>query len=115
VLYRATWLRTNQSGLLISKVELGAKVQAGQPLGTVRDPLTGAESTITATLPGKVIGLALNQQVMPGYAVYHLGVESSEAEVMLSGLKPRLFGRAETPDSASENVDEEVEEELTDN
>jgi uncharacterized protein len=115
VLYRATWLRTNQSGLLISKVELGAKVQAGQPLGTVRDPLTGAESTITATLPGKVIGLALNQQVMPGYAVYHLGVESSEAEVMLSGLKPRLFGRAETPDTASENVDEEVEEELTDN
>ena len=72
---------------------MGDKVKAGQPLKTVRDRLSGAESVILASLPGKVIGLALNQQVMPGYAVYHLGVESSEAEVMLSALKPRLLSR----------------------
>ncbi len=104
VLYRATWLRTNQSGLLISKVNLGDKVQSGQPLGTVRDPLSGAESVILATLPGKVIGLALNQQVMPGYAVYHLGVESSEAEVMLSALKPRLLSRGSASDAEPTNT-----------
>jgi uncharacterized protein len=116
VLYRARWLRTNQSGLLISKVALGDKVRAGQTLGTVRDPLTGAESGVIATLPGKVIGLALNQQVMPGYAVYHLGVESSEAEVMLSALKPRLLSRggAESVDASAE-LGQEDEEDAVDN
>ena len=116
VLYRSTCLRTNQSGLLISKVELGDKVNAGQPLGTVRDRLSGAESVILASLPGKVIGLALNQQVMPGYAVYHLGVESSEAEVMLSALKPRLLSRgiaavtqaADRTQDPDSNEDEDV-------
>ncbi len=110
VLYRATWLRTNQSGLLISKVNLGDNVQAGQPLGTVRDPLSGAESVILASLPGKVIGLALNQQVMPGYAVYHLGVQSSEAEVMLSALNPRLLSRGgvETAVAGEEEEDEDI-------
>ena len=116
VLYRATWLRTNQSGLLISKVNLGDKVQAGQPLGTVRDPLSGAESTILASLPGKVIGLALNQQVMPGYAVYHLGVESSEAEVMLNALNPRLLSRGSASDVESEDAlqDSDEDEDVSD-
>lgn len=117
VLYRATWLRTNQSGLLISKVNLGDKVQSGQPLGTVRDPLSGAESVILATLPGKVIGLALNQQVMPGYAVYHLGVESSEAEVMLSALKPRLLSRGAAdgvPANSMPDSDTDEDEDVND-
>ena len=118
MLYRSTWLRTNQSGLLISKVELGDKVQAGQPLGTVRDPLSGAESVILASLPGKVIGLALNQQVMPGYAVYHLGVESSEAEVMLSALKPRLLSRGSASDveaaDPTQNPDSDEDEDVSD-
>ena len=118
VLYRSTWLRTNQSGLLISKVELGDKVQAGQPLGTVRDPLSGAESVILASLPGKVIGLALNQQVMPGYAVYHLGVESSEAEVMLSALNPRLLSRGSASDvdaaDPTQNPDSDEDEDVSD-
>lgn len=121
VLYRSTWLRTNQSGLLISKVELGDKVRAGQPLGTVRDPLSGAESVILASLPGKVIGLALNQQVMPGYAVYHLGVESSEAEVTLSALKPRLLSRgiasstrADRTQNSDSDEDEDEDEDVRD-
>lgn len=107
VLYRSTWVRTNQAGFLLAKVGLGDKVQSGQALGLVRDPLSGSESTIVAHQPGRIIGLALNQQVMPGYAVFHLGVESSETEMMTSALKPRLYGR---PPS-----EEEIDEDLGDN
>lgn len=107
VLYRSTWVRTNQAGFLLAKVSLGDKVQSGQALGLVRDPLSGSESTIVAHQPGRIIGLALNQQVMPGYAVFHLGVESSETEMMTSALKPRLYGRPA--------LEEEIDEDLGDN
>lgn len=110
VLYRSTWVRTNQGGFLLAKVGLGDKVQAGQALGLVRDPLSGSESTIMAHQPGRIIGLALNQQVMPGYAVFHLGVESSETEMMTSALKPRLYGRP-----SNETTDDEIDEDLGDN
>jgi hypothetical protein len=67
-----------------------------------------------ASLPGKVIGLALNQQVMPGYAVYHLGVESSEAEVMLSALNPRLLSRgsASEADAAAPTQEPDADEDV---
>jgi uncharacterized protein len=114
VLYRATWLRSNQAGLLISKVSLGDRVKAGDVLGMVRDPLSGNESPVIASQPGKIIGLALNQQVMPGYAVYHLGVESSETDVVINAMKPRLLSRDEEDiesdePSGEEDVEESVE------
>jgi uncharacterized protein len=111
VLYRATWLRSNQAGLLISKVSLGDRVKAGEVLGMVRDPLSGSEAPVITPQPGKIIGLALNQQVMPGYAVYHLGVESSESDVVINAMKPRLLSRDEEDVEADEpSLEEDVEE-----
>ncbi len=93
VLYRSQWLRTDVGGLLIGSVELGVRVIPGQVLGVVRNPLTGDEAKIVSNARGKIIGLALNQQVMPGYAVFHIGVESTERDVRVSALKPRLLPR----------------------
>jgi uncharacterized protein len=109
VLYRSEWMRTDIGGLLISSVKLGDKITAGQTLGRVVDPLSGNEQTLRSQLSGKLIGLALNQQVMPGYAVYHIGVESKESDVVLSALKPRLFDRRE--EELEEEGDEQSERE----
>lgn len=46
-------------------------------LGTVTDPVTNQSSDVLATYPGRVLGMALNQVVLPGYAAFHIGIEST--------------------------------------
>ncbi|MFC4728246.1 succinylglutamate desuccinylase/aspartoacylase family protein [Coralloluteibacterium thermophilus] len=78
VFYASQWVRSDIGGLLISDVELGQRVQRGQVLGRTFDPILNREREIVAPIHGRVLGMALNQQVLPGYAVYHLGEETSE-------------------------------------
>jgi len=76
--YAAKWVRVDTGGMLFSEVKLGDRVRAGQRLGKVIDPMQNIETAIVAPVRGKVLGMALNQIVLPGFAVYHLGVETSE-------------------------------------
>ncbi|MBS7456526.1 succinylglutamate desuccinylase/aspartoacylase family protein [Coralloluteibacterium stylophorae] len=78
VFYESQWVRGDVGGLLISDVELGQRVQRGQVLGRIHDPILNREREIVSPIHGRVLGMALNQQVLPGYAVYHLGEETSE-------------------------------------
>jgi hypothetical protein len=73
---RSVWVRSNQGGILLSDVALGAKVQKDDVLGTVIDPITNVADEVISTHDGLLIGMALNQVVMPGYAAYHLGIEA---------------------------------------
>jgi uncharacterized protein len=106
VFYDAIWVRAPVGGMLIGQATLGSQVKQGQRLATIRDPISGSETEIPASANGKVIGLALNQMVLPGYAIYHLGTEATEAEAMTSALKPRLMPRGQ-----AELLDEPDEEE----
>jgi uncharacterized protein len=78
IFYESRWVRANRGGMLISAVALGERVQRGQRIGVIVDPLENAESDIVASVSGRVIGMALNQVVLPGYAIFHLGEETSE-------------------------------------
>lgn len=71
------WLRAEAGGIFISNREPGEKVVAGDRLGTIIDPITNKEQLIHAEFDGKIIGMALNQVVLPGYAVYHIGMDTS--------------------------------------
>lgn len=73
VFYQSHWIRANQGGILFSDVELGAYVTEGTILGTVSDPITNEQSHIRADADGRVIGMAVDQVVMAGFAAYHLG------------------------------------------
>jgi uncharacterized protein len=86
--YRSRWVRTDHGGILSSRVELGHQVLVGDLLGTVVDPLTNQQQEIRSPLRGRVIGMALDQFVMPGYATYHIGIEGAPADA------------TETPESA---------------
>lgn len=82
IFYQSRWVRTDAGGLLISEVQLGQRVQRGQVLGRVIDPVRNSEREIVAPFFGRVLGMAQNQQVLPGYALYHLGEETSEQQAV---------------------------------
>ncbi|MDX1480186.1 MAG: succinylglutamate desuccinylase/aspartoacylase family protein, partial [Woeseiaceae bacterium] len=79
VYYRSTWVRADRGGVLFSKVELGERVTKNQVLGTITDPITNVQSTLRASSDGRVLGMALNQFVMPGFAAFRIGIEAPEA------------------------------------
>ena len=74
--YGSMWVRADKGGMLLGDVKLGKRVKEGDVLGTVTDPITNVKQEILAPQSGRVIGMALNQFVMPGYAAFHLGVEA---------------------------------------
>ncbi len=76
--YRSQWIRANTGGILFSHVGLGHFIKKGGSLGTVTDPITNESSEIISPIAGRVIGMAVNQVVMPGFAAYHLGIEAPE-------------------------------------
>ena len=76
--YNSTWVRTNDGGVLISKVKLGDTVSKGDKLGWVSNPISNERIDILATINGRVLGMALNQFVLPGFAAYHIGVQAKK-------------------------------------
>jgi len=80
--YGSLWVRADKGGMLLGEVKLGKRVKEGDVLGTVTDPITNDKQEILAPNSGRVIGMALNQFVMPGYAAFHIGVEASDREIL---------------------------------
>lgn len=81
VFYESHWVRADRGGILFSDVKLGDKVKVGDVLGTVTDPLSNVRTDLIAPHNGKVLGKALNQFVMPGFAAFRLGIKTSEEEL----------------------------------
>src|SRR5690606_11248525 len=53
--------------------------------GTVTDPISNRRGAIISPFDGRIIGMAINQVVMPGFAAFHLGRESSRTGVSEPG------------------------------
>jgi predicted deacylase len=72
---RTSWVRVprGQGGYFFPACDLGQRVTQGQLLGTVVDPLTDATREIRAPRDAEVIGMAVAQIVLSGYALFHLG------------------------------------------
>jgi predicted deacylase len=82
VYYKSTWVRSREGGILISEVALGQNVRQGQLLGAVTDPITNQRHEIVSSFSGRVIGMALNQVMHPGFAAYHIGINADDALVI---------------------------------
>lgn len=78
VYYRSTWVRADTGGILLADVLLGDVVDQGDLLGTITDPMNNASSELFAPYSGRIIGMARNQVVMPGFAAFHVGIETQE-------------------------------------
>lgn len=76
VYYQSRWVRADHGGILASKVDLGKRIQPGDLLGTVTDPISNEQNDVTSPYRGRVIGMAVDQFVMPGYAAFHIVMEA---------------------------------------
>jgi predicted deacylase len=81
VYYRSSWVRADSGGILLSDVSLGSTVREGDLLGTITDPMNNARSELRSPYAGRIIGMARNQVVMPGFAAFHVGIATVEAPV----------------------------------
>jgi predicted deacylase len=86
VYYRSTWVRANRGGILLADVTLGSTVRQGDLLGTITDPMNNASAKLYSPHSGRIIGMARNQVVMPGFAVFHVGIQTDEASVEAFGI-----------------------------
>ena len=81
VYYRSSWVRADSGGILLSDVSLGSTVREGDLLGTITDPMNNARSELRSPYSGRIIGMARNQVVMPGFAAFHVGIATRDAPV----------------------------------
>jgi predicted deacylase len=82
VYFRSSWVRSDHGGILFSVVRLGQVVDDGDILGTVTDPITNQQNLIYAPFNGRVLGMAVNQIVMPGFAAFRIGMATDAAAVV---------------------------------
>ncbi len=80
VYYRSSWVRADSGGILLSDVSLGSTVREGDLLGTITDPMNNARVELRSPYSGRIIGMARNQVVMPGFAAFHVGIQTDESE-----------------------------------
>jgi predicted deacylase len=83
--YKSTWVRSDSGGILFSLVSLGDKVDAGDKLATVTDPITNRRAYVRSPYSGTILGKAVNQFVMPGFALFRVGIETSGKDIEQSG------------------------------
>ncbi|MEQ8659770.1 MAG: succinylglutamate desuccinylase/aspartoacylase family protein, partial [Gammaproteobacteria bacterium] len=87
IFYRSRWLRAYRGGILTSNLRVGAEVEEGQLLGEVINPLTNERSEILSPYAGRLLGRALNQFVLPGFATFHIGIAADpDAAVIATPL-----------------------------
>lgn len=81
VYYKSSWVRADNGGILLANVTLGSTVRKGDVLGTITDPMSNQRTELYSPFSGRIIGLARNQVVMPGFAAFHVGIEADEVAV----------------------------------
>ncbi|MFT6925526.1 MAG: putative deacylase [Psychromonas sp.] len=87
--YASQWLRSQQGGILINKVALGEKVNKGELLGKISNPVNDQVEILFAPFDAVVLGRAEDQFVSAGYAVYNLGKRSNIKELEQQGSESK--------------------------
>jgi predicted deacylase len=97
---RSRWVRVNDGGIFLTKRAVGEFVEEGDLLGTVTDPVTNDRSTLRAPFDGRIIGMALPQVVIPGFATFHLGLRerNGDDDDVEATLSPDQLDAVEEPE-----------------
>ena len=117
VFYASRWVRVDHGGILITAVQLGARVREGDVLGTVTNPLSSESWQVRAPYSGRILGMALNQFVLPGFAAIHIGIETSQPKELALAVDEDVEDdteqapeQGETPAEETREADDEASE-----
>lgn len=105
VYYNSRWVRVNNGGLLTTTVKVGAKVRHGSTLGIIVNPITSESYKIKSPYNGRVLGMSLNQFMLPGFAAFNIGIVTSETEAPLDAQTYECQGTGMNPDQVSDEFD----------
>ena len=95
--YQSRWVRADNGGILFGKVQLGESIEKGDLLGSVTDPITNLRADILSPYTGRIIGMAVNQVVLPGFAAFHIGIQTSAEDLYEPDAFEQLVPGAQTP------------------
>jgi uncharacterized protein len=98
VYYASKWVRVDNGGILFSDVALGERVSEGELLGVVTDPISNQQHRIYAPTGGRILGMALNQVVLPGFAAYRIGTKTSKSAITRESEEETAEDSAEATD-----------------
>ncbi len=107
VYYRSSWVRANNGGILLADVSLGSTVRKGDLLGTINDPMSNARSELRSPYSGRIIGMARNQVVMPGFAAFHIGIQTADAPTEVADDTVLSQQQSDNLDSVDDMSEEE--------
>ncbi|WP_105103598.1 succinylglutamate desuccinylase/aspartoacylase family protein [Microbulbifer pacificus] len=120
VYYNSTWQRATTGGIIFSKVQLGQTVSKGDLLGTVTNPITNVRKEIRSQYNGRILGMAMDQVVQPGFAAYHIGIQAPQEQIsppaeVTAEPAPEVPATTEAaPPAPAADKDDAVDEPATD-
>ncbi len=105
--HASRWVRADHGGILLTDVALGERVEVGQRLGTITDPIVDEQHVLRSPHAGRVLGMAVQQVVIPGYAAFHIGLDGSAPE---AEERPELLLQEEPAEAAAPGHASEADE-----
>ncbi|MDG2048467.1 MAG: succinylglutamate desuccinylase/aspartoacylase family protein [Halioglobus sp.] len=101
VFYSSRWVRVNYGGLLISNVDIGERIWEGTILGAIVNPITDETFEILSPYSGRVLGMALNQFMLPGYAAFNIGIAADKDS---AAIEAQNFACIDTDDQVDNEL-----------
>ena len=102
IYYSSRWVRVNNGGLLTTEVKVGARVKVGTVLGSIVNPLSNESFEVISPYNGRLLGMALNQFMLPGYAAFNIGLVKEEPALMIDAQAAECAGTGMDPEQVVE-------------
>ncbi len=111
IYFSTSWVRADMGGIYIPVVALGQQVEVGALLAEITDPFGAERAEVRAPRAGRVLGMAIGQVVIPGFALFHIGIEEASeiAREEDNGQAPVPMPEAEHDPMLTELVGERPE------
>jgi predicted deacylase len=94
----SSWMRAPESGMLRTKVRLGALVQKNDVLGYVSDPYSGESFPVYAQARGVVIGRIQTPMTHEGEALFHIARFKDDIDEVMGQVETFHLAHAEDID-----------------